>query len=133
MTGESISRRAFERLRIARPRLLEPPLEAQCPCLLGLAREIGDDTPVVLLGSIATNKYVGPVTSVFGNRLLFPKEFVGRGDMSRGGLMLRCVRESRELEYVPVATAVRHGKRPPKLDPMPPDPSQGGEAGHRMK
>lgn len=83
----------------------------------GLLRESGEQTCAVLLGSIATNKYVGPLTSVLGDRLMFPREFVGRGDMSRGGLMLRCVREGRELEYIPVANAVRHGKRPPRLDP----------------
>lgn len=82
-----------------------------------LAREIGD-AAVVLLGSIATDKYVGPLARVFGERLLFPREFVGRGDMSRGGLMLRCVNEARELEYIPVASAVRHGKRSPKLEPL---------------
>lgn len=82
-----------------------------------LAREIGD-AAVVLLGSIATDKYVGPLSRVFGERLLFPREFVGRGDMSRGGLMLRCANEARELEYIPVASAVRHGKRPPKLEPL---------------
>jgi hypothetical protein len=83
-----------------------------------LAREIDGSTCVVLLGSIASDKYVGPLMRVFGERLLFPREFVGRGDMSRGGLMLRCVNEGRELDYVPVATAVRHGKRPPKLAPL---------------
>lgn len=74
---------------------------------------------VVLLGSIATNKYVGPLLDVLGDRLLFPKEFIGRGDMSRGGLMLRAADDRRELEYLPVRTAVRHGKRPPKLVPRP--------------
>ena len=73
----------------------------------------------VLLGSIATNKYVDPLTQVFGERLLFPKDFIGRGDMSRGGLMLRHAAAGQELEYIPVATAVRHGKRPPKLAPIP--------------
>lgn len=81
-----------------------------------LARRIGRRTDVVLLGSIASAKYVDVLAGIFGARLLFPLEFVGRGDMSRGGLMLRCVRESRELEYVPVAGAVRHGPRPPKLE-----------------
>ena len=52
---------------------------------------------------------------VFGRQLLFPREFVGRGDMSRGGLMLRCVREGRELEYVALDGAARHGSRPPRL------------------
>lgn len=80
-----------------------------------LDERIADDTLVVLLGSIATNKYVGPLTSVFGDRLVFPTEFVGRGDMSRGGLLLRYVDAGHEMEYIPVASAVRHGKRPPKL------------------
>jgi hypothetical protein len=70
---------------------------------------------VVLLGSIATGKYADSLIEVFGERLLFPSEFVGRGDMSRGGLMLRQVADGRELTYVPVAGAVRRGKRPPKL------------------
>lgn len=87
--------------------------------LLRDATRIGHEAPanalVVLLGSIATNKYVGPLLRVFSERLVFPGEFVGRGDMSRGGLMLRHAREGREMEYVPVATAARHGSRPPKL------------------
>jgi len=69
----------------------------------------------VLLGSIATGKYVDLLTEAFGERLRFPRDFVGRGDMSRGGLLLRCAREGRELEYVPVSGAIRHGERPPKL------------------
>jgi hypothetical protein len=83
-----------------------------------LAAEAPDSACVVLLGSIATNKYVGPLMRIFGDRLLFPREFVGRGDMSRGGLMLRHAQEAREMEYIPVANAVRHGKRPPKLAPL---------------
>jgi hypothetical protein len=74
---------------------------------------------VVLLGSVASGKYVDVLGQVFGERLLFPISFVGRGDMSRGGLMLRCARAGNELEYVPVAGAVRHGPRPPKLPPLP--------------
>jgi hypothetical protein len=70
----------------------------------------------VLLGSIASGKYTGPLLNVFGERLVFPADFVGRGDMSRGGLMLRCVRSGTELSYVPVQGAVRHGVRPPKLE-----------------
>ena len=71
---------------------------------------------VVLLGSVATGKYVDVLLEALGDRLHFPAEFVGRGDMSRGGLMLRCVREDRELTYVPVTGTARHGKRPPRLD-----------------
>jgi hypothetical protein len=54
---------------------------------------------VVLLGSIATPKYVAPLLEVFGNRLFYPLDFAGRGDMSRGSLLLRCTRENRELRY----------------------------------
>lgn len=75
------------------------------------------DERVILLGSIATGKYTATLLDIFGERLLFPLEFVGRGDMSRGGLLLRCVHEKRELQYVPVAGAVVHGVRPPRLDP----------------
>jgi hypothetical protein len=60
---------------------------------------IGDSSRVVLLGSIATGKYVDVLRPVFGNRLVFPRAFVGAGDMKRGGLMLRAVREGEELEY----------------------------------
>jgi hypothetical protein len=84
-----------------------------------LARDIGPDCDVVLLGSIASPKYVDLLVEVFGERLLFPSAFVGRGDMSRGGLMLRAVADGRELDYQPVAGAVRHGPRPPKLEPLP--------------
>jgi hypothetical protein len=79
---------------------------------------IPGDATVVLLGSIASDKYVTPLLEVFGNRLVFPREFIGRGDMSRGGLMLRHAQSGTELEYIPVANAVRHGKRPPKLEPL---------------
>jgi hypothetical protein len=81
-----------------------------------LGQRLGADDRVVLLGSVATDKYVGPLLGVFGDRLLFPPTFAGRGDMSRGGLMLRCARAGTPLEYVPVQGAVRHGVRPPKLD-----------------
>jgi hypothetical protein len=82
-----------------------------------LAAEVAASAHIVLLGSIATGKYADVLTGVFGERLLFPIEFVGRGDMSRGGLLLRCVVEGRELEYQPVVGAVRRGRRPPKLAP----------------
>lgn len=82
-----------------------------------LARDIGSGCEVVLLGSIASPKYVDVLLKIFADRLLFPAEFVGRGDMSRGGLMLRCAAAGEQLTYVPVAGTVRHGQRPPKLDP----------------
>jgi len=73
---------------------------------------------VVLLGSIATGKYIDVLQEHLEERLRFPAEFVGRGDMSRGGLMLRCVEEGRLLESIPVAGAIRRGKRPPRLEPL---------------
>ncbi|MEP7085710.1 MAG: hypothetical protein ABI884_00125 [Gemmatimonadota bacterium] len=85
------------------------------------ARELAASSrtaPAILLGSIATDKYVGTLAAAFGDRLRFPEEFVGRGDMSRGGLLLRSVRESSELTYIPVSGATRHGARPPKLVPV---------------
>ena len=85
-----------------------------------LAATLGDDNSweVVLLGSVASGKYVEPLTAVFGERLVFPAEFVGRGDMSRGGLLLRCVADGRELGYVPLLSARRHGPRPARLPPQ---------------
>lgn len=83
---------------------------------LQLDAELRGSQPVVLLGSIATGKYADVLLDVFGDRLLFPIDFVGRGDMSRGGLLLRRAREGKELDYAPVRGAIRHGKRPPKLD-----------------
>ncbi len=80
-----------------------------------LADQLPSEARVILLGSIATNKYVEVLSAALGKRLLFPKEFVGRGDMSRGGLMLRCVDDNQELEYIPVLGAVRHGTRPSRL------------------
>jgi hypothetical protein len=52
---------------------------------------------------------------IFGEQLFFPAEFIGRGDLSRGGLMLRCVEEGVQLTYLPVMNALRRGPRPPKL------------------
>jgi hypothetical protein len=86
-----------------------------------LARALTVDTRIILLGSIATGKYVDALTHTFGSRLHFPVDFVGRGDMSRGGLMLRCVSSGVELDYTVLRTDVcRHGARPPKLPPLRP-------------
>ena len=70
---------------------------------------------VVLLGSIASGKYADVLEEILGDRLLFPPDFIGRGDMSRGGLLLRCVREGKELPYRKLRGAERHGARPPRL------------------
>ena len=84
-----------------------------------LTRGLAPDAPVVLLGSIATGKYLDVLTKALGTRLHFPADFVGRGDMSRGGLMLRSAAAGAELTYVPFGAEVsRHGSRPPKLPPL---------------
>lgn len=84
-----------------------------------LARICGKSCQIVLMGSIATPKYVEPLLTVFGEQLMFPAEFVGRGDMSRGGLLLRRVQSGEPLTYIPLLGATRHGPRPPKLAPLP--------------
>jgi hypothetical protein len=69
-------------------------------------------------GQRGQRKYVD-LLGESSSRLRFPAAFVGRGDMSRGGLLLRCVAERRELDYIPVAGALRRGPRPPRLVPRP--------------
>jgi hypothetical protein len=49
-----------------------------------------------------------------------PTAFVGRGDMSRGGLLLRSADAAQELDYMPVAGAPRRGPRPARLPPRRP-------------
>lgn len=83
-----------------------------------LSQTMARDCEVVLLGSIATPKYVEPLLDVFGEQLMFPAAFVGRGDMSRGGLMLRCVQSGEQLTYIPVLNASRNGHKPPRLEPI---------------
>src|SRR5215212_1873950 len=83
-----------------------------------LAHHGGGDAQFVLLGSVASAKYVDVLGAIFGSRLLFPSDFVGRGDMSRGGLLLRAAAAGQELRYESVNGAVRHGSRPPKLEPI---------------
>lgn len=79
------------------------PLERDARKLLaGMEAAAGGATEVVLLGSVATPKYVEPLGAIFGARLVFPAEFLGLGDMSRGGLLLKCTREAEELKYVAV-------------------------------
>jgi hypothetical protein len=72
---------------------------------------IGASCEVVLLGSIASPRYLDLLLEVFGDRVRFPAEFVGRGDMSRGALMLDCAARGRELTYVRALGAARHGSR----------------------
>ena len=84
-----------------------------------LAPALGEQGRAVLLGSVATDKYVEPLVRVFGDRLVFPPTFAGRGDMSRGGLLLRGASAKTPLEYVPVRGAARHGPKPEKLGRLP--------------
>jgi hypothetical protein len=92
-------------------RSFRDPLTASAQLLKQHARNCS----YVLLGSVASAKYTAPLLEVFRENLLFPADFVGRGDMSRGGLMLRHARSGLELSYVPVLGARLHGARPPRL------------------
>jgi hypothetical protein len=82
-----------------------------------LARKLSAKCEVILLGSIASKKYVEVLLAHFGQQLRFPGDFVGRGDMSRGGLLLRCAADHQELSYISIAGAILRGSRPPKLEP----------------
>jgi hypothetical protein len=85
-----------------------------------LASRLSTDSVVVLLGSIATGKYVDALAPWFGDRLRFPSAFIGRGDMSRGGLLLRSVSAGEELSYERLRPGVRlRGARPPRLSRLP--------------
>ena len=112
VTRDSIRAFAGEAIDLENARYRQP-LEQSARALLD---SVGPDCDVVLLGSIASGKYVEVLLPIFGERLLFPPAFVGRGDMSRGGLMLRSVESGVELEYTPITGAVRHGPRPPRLE-----------------
>jgi hypothetical protein len=108
---------AFARVPIdAGERRYAEPLRAGA---LELRAHLPRRAEVVLLGSIATPKYVDVLLGTFGSSLLFPAEFVGRGDMSRGGLLLRAARAGIELGYRPVEGAERRGPRPARLPARP--------------
>ena len=49
------------------------------------------------------------------SRSLFPGDFVGRGDMSRGGLLLRAARAASSSATRRSTARERHGRRPAKL------------------
>lgn len=76
-----------------------------------LAKAIGSKCEVVLLGSVATGKYVDALLPVFGARLVFPKEFVGHGDMARGGMLLQRAASGEEFSYLPISDPSRLGLR----------------------
>jgi len=110
----------MRRLRIGDVSIEENNLAYREPLLRDATRleqGAGPDCQYLLLGSIATEKYTEPLLNVFRERLLFPAEFVGRGDMSRGGLMLRRASSGEQLSYIALQGAIRRGRRPPKLAP----------------
>lgn len=80
-----------------RKRAYRTPLEREAKRLAG---GLDEQASVVLLGSVASGKYVDVLRPIFGERLVFPAMFAGLGDMSRGGLLLRAARANRELDYV---------------------------------
>jgi hypothetical protein len=96
----------LERLRAMANSQVHPDNPEYRDPLVRDAQQLNDllppETVVVLLGSIATPKYLQPLLEIFGERLFFPSDFVGRGDMSRGSMLLRCTREGLPLNYAPV-------------------------------
>jgi hypothetical protein len=83
------------------------------PLIRDVLRLTGDvGVELVLLGSVATGKYVDVLLGVASERLLFPRDFAGRGDMSRGALLLQAVRDGRELAYEAVSAALRRNESP---------------------
>lgn len=75
-----------------------------------IAERIGPKCEVVLLGSVASGKYVDVLLPIFGKRLVFPEEFIGHGDMARGGMLLQRAASGKELTYIPVADPARLGR-----------------------
>src|SRR5262249_48256871 len=76
-----------------------------------LANGLATDCEVILLGSIASGKYLDLLAPIFSSRLRVPVDFIGRGAMSRGGLLLRSVREKYELTYIEVAALAAPSNR----------------------
>ncbi|HEY0781910.1 MAG TPA: hypothetical protein VGE98_05600 [Thermoanaerobaculia bacterium] len=73
------------------------PMVEHCAALAG---RLPASAEIVLLGSLATGKYLDLLTPAFGDRLRVPRAFVGAGEMQRGSLLLRAVRAGEEREYV---------------------------------
>jgi hypothetical protein len=81
-----------------------------------LSQRLPANARVILLGSVATGKYVDVLCPLLGSRLHYPPSFIGRGDMSRGALLLRSATAGVELEYTVIDAGTRpRGPRPPKL------------------
>jgi hypothetical protein len=69
-----------------------------------LSSAIDTHTRLVFLGSLASKRYLPHLLEGLGSRLLVPRLFPGMGNMQRGALLLGCVREQRQLEYVSAAS-----------------------------
>jgi hypothetical protein len=99
-----------ERLRRLARTPVDPARRGYSAPLRRHARELASRLPAaarfVLLGSIATGKYLDLLLPILGERLLFPRAFAGTGDMRRGAMMLRAAASGEELEY---AAAFRPG------------------------
>jgi len=108
---ETLQEFAEIKIELSEKRFREPLIQSA----QRLTVQLPDECEIVLLGSIATGKYLDILAPIFHDRLRFPVEFAGRGDMSRGALLLRCVVEQRELTYASLSDGVRRGNRPPKL------------------
>ena len=96
VTAEELQAICGEAIVAKNPKYRDP-LERD---LRTLSDAIGEHHRVVLLGSIATRKYIPVLLEALGERLLVPQEFVGMGNMQRGALLMRCWREKSELKYV---------------------------------
>jgi hypothetical protein len=75
-----------------------------------LGERLPESARVVLLGSLASGKYIDILLPCLGGRLHFPCAFAGTGDMQRGSMMLTAARTGTELDYAPLLGTVR---RPP--------------------
>ncbi len=98
-----------ERLRRLARTPVDPARRGYSAPLRRHVRELAARLPaaarVVLLGSIATGKYLDLLLPILGERLLFPRAFAGTGDMRRGAMMLRAAASGEELEYAAAASA----------------------------
>ena len=99
---EELTAICAEPVHIDNPKYRDP-LERD---LASLSETLGPEARVVLLGSIATRKYIPVLQDKLGDRLVVPRDFVGLGNMSRGVLLLRCSREDCELEYIRATQAI---------------------------
>lgn len=82
-----------------------------------LANGISPTCEVVLLGSVATGKYVDVLLPILRDRLVFPEEFLGHGDMARGGMLLKRAATGVELTYISASDPSRLGSRTRRTGP----------------